>query len=155
MRRNDTGTGNEKQHQRTGSRASFLNSREFGAPSAQSRLILLPLGGLNILDASKSAAQRRKNVATAAGRGLWCCGGMSPFRGERVTSREPFVVLHSGLLQQRDQLLLKCSVSMMFNLIADVSRKLSRIGFAHTERRVSRLPREPTMQDTTLKNPAR
>src|SRR5688572_23021678 len=50
----------------------------------------LPLGGLNILDASKSAAQRRKNVATAAGRGLWCCGGMSPFRGERVTSRDTF-----------------------------------------------------------------
>src|SRR5687767_11328727 len=46
--------------------------------------------GLNILDASKSAAQRRKNVATAAGRGLWCCGGMSPFRGERVTSRDTF-----------------------------------------------------------------
>src|SRR5687768_17601041 len=29
---------------------------------------------------------------------------------------------------------------MMFKLIADVSRKLSRIGFAHTERRVSRRP---------------
>src|SRR5688500_19578487 len=25
-----------------------------------------------------------------AGRGLWCCGGMSPFRGERVTSRDTF-----------------------------------------------------------------
>src|SRR5687767_4038736 len=111
-----------------------------------------PGAGLNILDASKSAAQRRKNVATAAGRGLWCCGGMSPFRGERVTSRDTF---RRTLLQQRDQLLLKCSLSMMVNLIADVSRKLSRIGFAYTERRVSRLPREPTIQDTILMNPAR
>src|SRR5688572_24449486 len=79
-----------------------------------------------------------------------------PLLGAKESLPEiPFVVLHSGLLQQRDQLLLKCSLSMMFNWIADVSRKLSRIGFAHTERRVSRLPREATMQDTILMNPAR
>src|SRR5688500_8582544 len=71
-----------------------LGEGRIGVVTSTSPDALLRVGlsqrGLNILDASKSAAQRRKNVATAAGRGLWCCGGMSPFRGERVTSRDTF-----------------------------------------------------------------
>ena len=47
--------------------------------------------GVHILDASKSAAQRRKNVATAAGRGPAIRRKMSPFRGERFPGRRRII----------------------------------------------------------------
>ena len=80
---------------------------------------------------------------------------MSPFRGERVTSRDTFRRTQFRTSSTTRSTPPESSISMMFNLIADVSRKLSRIGFAHTERRVSRLPREAAMQDTILTNPLR
>ena len=64
------------------------------------------------LDASKSAAQRRKNVATAAGRGLWCCDGMSPFRGERVTSRDTFRRTGQSILCTEDDVCKQVGIGM-------------------------------------------